>query len=49
MKKSKDSYTCTNCGFVLPKKEAKVSGWDSEGSLRHVHCPKYRKIITYTP
>jgi len=32
------SYMCPRCGYVLPKKEAVVSGWDSEGSLRHVHA-----------
>jgi len=38
MRKSKDSYVCRYCGYVLPKKDAIVSGWDSESSLRHVHC-----------
>ena len=44
----KDSYVCHHCGFVLPKKEAKVSGWDSEHSLRHIHCPRCGKIISCT-
>jgi len=49
MTKPKDSYTCPRCGYVLPKKEAKVSGWDSQSSLKHVHCPNCGKIITHTP
>ncbi len=47
--KTKDSYICPRCGYVLPKKNAKVSGWDSQSSLRHIHCPKCGKIITHTP
>ena len=43
------SKPCHHCGCVLPKKEAKISGWDSEHSLRHVHCPRCEKIITHTP
>ena len=39
----KDSYVCRHCGYVLPKKEAKISGWDSEHSSCHVHCPRYGK------
>jgi predicted RNA-binding Zn-ribbon protein involved in translation (DUF1610 family) len=49
MSKLKDSYICPRCGYILPKKDAKVSGWDSESSLRHIHCPKCGKIITRTP
>jgi len=49
MKKPKDSYICPHCGYVLPKKEAKVSGWDSQSSLSHIHCPKCEKIITHSP
>jgi predicted RNA-binding Zn-ribbon protein involved in translation (DUF1610 family) len=49
MRKPKDSYVCPRCGYVLPKEDAIVSGWDSERSLRHVNCPKCGKIITHTP
>ena len=49
LKKHKDSYVCSRCWYVLPKKEAKVSGWDSQSSLSHIHCPKCGKIITHTP
>jgi predicted RNA-binding Zn-ribbon protein involved in translation (DUF1610 family) len=45
----KNYYTCPSCGYVLPKKEAKVSGWNSQSSLRHIHCPKCGKTITHTP
>ena len=40
---NKHSYTCPHCGDVLPKKEAKVSGWDSQSSIKHVQCPKWGK------
>jgi len=33
----------------LKQKEAVISGWDSQSSLRHIHCPKCGKIITYAP
>lgn len=49
MRKPKDSYVCPRCGYVLPKKDATISGYDSESSLRHVHCPRCEKIITHTP
>ncbi|MCW4034665.1 MAG: hypothetical protein NWF03_04810 [Candidatus Bathyarchaeota archaeon] len=39
------SYRCKNCGYELPKEEAVVSGWTSEKSLGHIHCPKCGKII----
>jgi DNA-directed RNA polymerase subunit RPC12/RpoP len=45
----KDAYVCKRCGYVLPKKDAVISGWDSQSSLRHVHCPKCGKIITHSP
>ncbi|WNZ28663.1 MAG: hypothetical protein IAX21_08380 [Candidatus Bathyarchaeota archaeon] len=45
----KNSYTCKNCGYVLPKKDAIISGYNSQNSLRHIHCPKCKKIITYVP
>jgi len=31
---------------MLPKEEAVISGWNSQQSLRHIHCPKCGKIIT---
>ena len=45
MRKPKDSYVCPRCGYVLPKEEATISGYDSQSSLRHVHCPRCGKII----
>ena len=41
----KDVYICNRCGYVLPKKDAVVSGWDAEHSSTHVHCPRCGKII----
>jgi len=49
MPKKGEAYVCKRCGYVLPKEVAVVSGWDAEGSLRHVHCPRCGKIITHTP
>ena len=49
MRKPKDSYVCRYCGYVLPKEDATISGYDSQSSLRHVHCPKCGKIITHAP
>jgi len=42
-------YRCGKCGYELPKENAVISGWDSQQSLRHVHCPKCGKIITHAP
>jgi hypothetical protein len=30
---TKDSYVCPNCGFVLPKKDAVISCWDSQSCM----------------
>jgi len=30
-----------------PKKATEISGWNSQSSLRHIHCPKCGKIITH--
>jgi len=40
-------YCCQNCGYKLPKEEAVISGWDSQQSLRHMHCPRCGKIIKH--
>jgi hypothetical protein len=46
---TKGSYVCPHYGYVLPKKDAVISGYDSLFSLRHIHCPRCGKIITRTP
>jgi len=45
MPEREEAYVCKKCGYVLPKKDAVVSGWDAEGSSTHVHCPRCGKII----
>jgi len=45
MPEREEVYVCKRCGYVLPKKDAVVSGWDAEGSTTHVHCPRCGKII----
>jgi len=47
--REKGAYVCKSCGYVLAKKDAVVSGYDSQSSLRHVHCPGCGKIITHNP
>jgi len=41
----KGVYVCKRCGYVLPKRDAVISGWDAEDSSTHVHCPNCGKII----
>jgi len=41
----KNAYIHKNCGYVLPKNDAVVSGWDAEHSSTHVHCPRCGKIV----
>ena len=43
----KGYYECPYCDYVLLKKDATISGYDSQSSLRHIHCPKCGKIITH--
>ncbi len=45
MPEKEEAYVCKRCGYVLPKRDAVVSGWDAEGSSTHVHCPRCGKII----
>jgi predicted RNA-binding Zn-ribbon protein involved in translation (DUF1610 family) len=45
MHRKEEAYVCKKCGYVLPKKDAVVSGWDAEHSSNHVHCPRCGKII----
>ncbi|MCW4015179.1 MAG: hypothetical protein NWF06_02305 [Candidatus Bathyarchaeota archaeon] len=45
----KNSYVCRHCGYVLPKKDAVISGFDAQNSLCHIHCPKCGKTITHSP
>ena len=45
MPEREEAYVCKRCGYVLPKRDAVVSGWDAEGSSTHVHCPRCGKIV----
>lgn len=42
-------YRCPSCKYILAKEDAKISGFDSEHSLRCVRCPKCAKVITRSP
>jgi NAD-dependent SIR2 family protein deacetylase len=42
-------YHCRRCNYSIPKKEARVSGYDSQNSLRHVHCPNCGKVVAWSP
>ena len=44
-KAAEEAYVYKKCGYVLPKRDAVVSGWDAESSSTHVHCPRCGKII----
>ncbi len=34
-----DNYRCSSCGFVFPRKGAKLSGWENHPYGIHVDCP----------
>ena len=40
---------CRHCGCIVNLKEAKISGYDSENSLRHIHCSGCGRIIKWLP
>lgn len=42
-------YHCRRCNHNIPKNEAKISGYDSQNSLRHVHCPNCGKVVAWSP
>ncbi|MEM2130257.1 MAG: hypothetical protein QXZ70_06635 [Candidatus Bathyarchaeia archaeon] len=42
-------YRCRHCNYLIPKKEALISGYDSEHSLQHIHCTSCGKIVTWSP
>ena len=44
-----DYLKCRHCKFVLARKDAKISGFDSQSSLRYIRCPRCAKIITHAP
>ena len=44
-----DYLVCRHCGEIIHRRLARVSGYDSENSLRHIHCPNCGKILTHCP
>ncbi len=47
MPKKEEAYVCKKCGYVLAKKAVAIAGYESQTSLKHVHCPGCGKIITH--
>jgi DNA-directed RNA polymerase subunit RPC12/RpoP len=44
-KRNHNYYRCSKCGYVFPKKEAKVSGFENHPYGLHIHCPKCGHIV----
>ncbi|MCS7120155.1 MAG: hypothetical protein RMJ07_03445 [Nitrososphaerota archaeon] len=42
-----EHYKCRHCHHLTPKKDAIISGYDSEHSLRHIHCQCCGRIIAW--
>ncbi|MBS7614460.1 hypothetical protein KEJ18_01815 [Candidatus Bathyarchaeota archaeon] len=42
-------YRCHHCNYLIPKKGALISGYDSENSLQHIHCTNCGRIVTWSP
>jgi len=42
-------YRCRHCNYLIPKKGALISGYDSEHSLQHIHCTNCGRIVTWSP
>jgi len=40
---------CKHCGCIIDLREAKISGYDSEHSLRHIHCCQCGRIAKWSP
>jgi len=40
---------CKHCENIINLREAKISGYDSEHSLRHIHCNKCGRIVKWSP
>jgi len=40
---------CKYCGCIIDLREAKISGYDSEHSLRHIHCCQCGRIAKWSP
>jgi len=43
------NISCKYCGHLVDLSKAKVSGYDSEHSLRHIHCDRCGRIIAWSP
>jgi len=42
-------YRCRHCNYLTPKNGAIISGYDSEHSLRHIHCSNCGRIVIWSP
>ncbi len=46
LRKSGEYYHCPHCNHATPKREVRISGYDSQSSQRHIHCLRCGKMIT---
>jgi len=46
---AKTYIRCKKCGCIINLRKAKISGYDSENSLRHIHCSRCGQIVKWSP
>jgi len=46
---AKSNILCKYCGHLVDLNEVSISGYDSEHSLRHIHCNRCGRIIVWSP
>jgi len=49
LKERKNNVKCKCCGNIIDLRKAKISGYNSENSLRHIHCNRCGKIVMWSP
>lgn len=42
---NKSDYHCKGCGFIFPKANATISGFEDHHNGLHVHCPKCGHLV----